>query len=103
MNGKESEEGESEQKDGLIDFVKHWQEASTSGHQLAIGPVEWIETLQQPDAVSCGVLVVAQVNSYLTEGMQLQEYNVLKRDVSVMRPNVLDGSVSFTGAFHIGV
>ncbi|ETI30369.1 hypothetical protein F443_22508 [Phytophthora nicotianae P1569] len=76
---------ESEGKEGLIDFVKRWHCASARGYQIIISPVEWIETPQQPDAVSCGVLDVAQAYSYLTESMRLQEHGVSKRDVSVMR------------------
>ncbi|KAG6946042.1 hypothetical protein JG688_00016242 [Phytophthora aleatoria] len=51
-NDEESEEEETAQKEGLIDFVKRGYEASTRGNQLAIGPVEWIETPQQLDAMS---------------------------------------------------
>ncbi|KAG3056076.1 hypothetical protein PI125_g25619 [Phytophthora idaei] len=51
-NDEESEEEETAQKEGLIDFVKRWCEASTRGNQLAIGPVERIETPQQLYAVS---------------------------------------------------
>ncbi|ETL29152.1 hypothetical protein F441_09395 [Phytophthora nicotianae CJ01A1] len=76
---------ESEGKEGLIDFVKRWHCASASGYQITISPVEWIETPQQADAVSCGVLVVGQAYSSLTESMLLQKHRVSKRDVSVMR------------------
>ncbi|ETL95947.1 hypothetical protein L917_06363 [Phytophthora nicotianae] len=55
------------------------------GYQVTISPVERIKTPQQPDAISCGVLVIAQAYSYLTESMRLQEHGVSKRDVGVMR------------------
>ncbi|ETI29884.1 hypothetical protein L914_21811 [Phytophthora nicotianae] len=82
--GKDNVE-ESEGKEGLIDFVKRWNCASASGYQITISPVEWNKTPQQPDAASCGVFVVAQAYSYLTESMRLQEHGVSKRDLSVMR------------------
>ncbi|ETM49131.1 hypothetical protein L914_06470 [Phytophthora nicotianae] len=84
LQGKNNVE-ESEGKKGLIDFVKRWHCASASGYQVTISPVERIKTPQQPDAISCGVLVIAQAYSYLTESMRLQEHGVSKRDVGVMR------------------
>ncbi|ETL79698.1 hypothetical protein L917_19728 [Phytophthora nicotianae] len=60
---------ESEGKGGLIGFI-------------ITSPVKWIETPQQPDAVSYGI---AQAYNYLSESMRLQEHRVSKRDVSAMR------------------
>ncbi|GMF44425.1 unnamed protein product [Phytophthora fragariaefolia] len=48
-------------------------------------PIEWVATPQQPDATSCGVLVVAQVHNYLTGNIDRQYYRVFKNDVKIMR------------------
>ncbi|KAL3667193.1 hypothetical protein V7S43_008127 [Phytophthora oleae] len=76
-------------KKGLVDFVERWRQASTPSTQLHSNPIQWIQTPQQPDFESCGVLVVAQVYSYITENLQLQHCNVFKSDVQVMRLRML--------------
>ncbi|GMF59440.1 unnamed protein product [Phytophthora fragariaefolia] len=75
--------------EGLIDFVKRWNQASENPRQLAIDPIEWVETPQQPDYACCGVMVVAQTYRYLTGSLQLQQNNVSKEDVCVMRLKML--------------
>ncbi|POM78646.1 Hypothetical protein PHPALM_3801 [Phytophthora palmivora] len=45
---------------------------------------EWVNAPQQPDFESCGVLVVSQAYSYVTENLQWQYSNVFKTNVKVM-------------------
>ncbi|GMF43238.1 unnamed protein product [Phytophthora fragariaefolia] len=76
-------------KEGLRGFVERCHKASASNVTLCIDPVEWLEPPQQPDATSCGVLVVAQVHNYLTGNEDRQTYNISKKDVKVMRLRML--------------
>ncbi|KAG1685771.1 hypothetical protein DVH05_007708 [Phytophthora capsici] len=57
--------------------------------ELVIGKPVWLEFHQQPDAASCGVLVVAQAHIYLTGHEEQRKYGVSKDDVKVMRLRML--------------
>lgn len=76
-------------KEGLSSFVARWCQATAPNTTLRVAPIEWIETPQQPDTNSCGVLVVAQAYSYVIGDLEWQRCNVSKEDVNVMRLRML--------------
>ncbi|ETO80505.1 hypothetical protein F444_05007 [Phytophthora nicotianae P1976] len=57
--------------------------------ELVVDKPVWIETPQQPDTASCGVLIVAQAHSCLTGHEDQRKYGVSKDDVKVMRLRML--------------
>ncbi|KAG4046705.1 hypothetical protein PC123_g17919 [Phytophthora cactorum] len=86
---KNEDDEESEEKEGLRGFVERWHEATMPSTKLIIDPIEWVETSQQPDSSSCGVLVVAQAYNYISGDIERQTYNVSKNDVKMMRLRML--------------
>ncbi|ETN16739.1 hypothetical protein PPTG_21770 [Phytophthora nicotianae INRA-310] len=48
----------------------------SEGKRITISPVKWIETPQQPDAVSCDIFVVAQAYSYLLEISHFEDRSI---------------------------
>ncbi|KAG2822632.1 hypothetical protein PC129_g10011 [Phytophthora cactorum] len=86
---KNEDDEESEEKEGLRGFVERWHEATMTSTKRIIDPIEWVETPQQPDSSSCGVLVVAQAYNNISGDIERQTYNVSKNDVKVMRLRML--------------
>ncbi|KAG1682625.1 hypothetical protein DVH05_026860 [Phytophthora capsici] len=72
-------------KKGLRGFIERWCRASAPSTKLNVDPIQWIDKPQQPDYSSCGVFVVGQAYSYVTENLQWQHNKVSKNDVLVMR------------------
>ncbi|KAF1789247.1 Ulp1 protease family, C-terminal catalytic domain [Phytophthora cactorum] len=86
---KNDNDEQSEEREGLRGFVLRWHEASMPKRKLIIDPIDWVETPQQPDGASCGILVVAQAYNYLTGNVEQQTYNVSSDDIKVMRLRML--------------
>lgn len=86
---KNQNDESSEEREGLRGFVLRWHKASMVERKMIIDPIEWIETPQQPDGSSCGVLVVAQAHNYLTRNVEQQNYGVSSHDIKVMRLRML--------------
>lgn len=80
---------EDNENEGLRGFLDLWHQASVPKGKLVIDPIEWVDTAQQPDLSSCGVLVVAQAHNYITGNLQRQNYNVSKQEVKAMRLRML--------------
>ncbi|KAG1697837.1 hypothetical protein DVH05_015791 [Phytophthora capsici] len=76
-------------KEGLRGCLENWHQASASKTALVINPIESVETPQQPDFASCGVMVVSQVFSYLTNNHHWHLSNVSKDSIKVMRLRML--------------
>ncbi|ETI32967.1 hypothetical protein F443_20294 [Phytophthora nicotianae P1569] len=84
-----TKEKNDEEKEGLRGFLERWHQASMPNVKLVISDSEWLNAPQQPDASSCGVLVVDQANNYLAGDFEQQHYQVSKSDVKVMRLRML--------------
>ncbi|POM76668.1 Hypothetical protein PHPALM_6062 [Phytophthora palmivora] len=83
-DGNTNKEGEIV-KEGLRGFAERWCQKSSPKIKLHMDPIEWVNAPQQHDFESCGVLVVSQAYSYVTENL----HNVSKTDVKAMRLRML--------------
>ncbi|OWZ05075.1 hypothetical protein PHMEG_00022906 [Phytophthora megakarya] len=76
-------------KEGLRGFIERWNESSHPGSIVKVDPVSWVNTPQQPDYSSCGVLEVAYTHNVIAGNADLHCYNISKLDVDVMRLRML--------------
>ncbi|GMF52396.1 unnamed protein product [Phytophthora fragariaefolia] len=52
---------------------------------MVVDPIEWIGSPEQPDATSCGVMIVALAYNFITWKLDLQNCTIYKNDVKAMR------------------
>ncbi|KAG6617835.1 Glutamine synthetase [Phytophthora cinnamomi] len=57
--------------------------------KMVVDPIEWVESPEQPDATSCGAMIVALAYNFITGKMDIQTYSISNNDVKVMRLRML--------------
>ncbi|KAJ8542584.1 hypothetical protein ON010_g12229 [Phytophthora cinnamomi] len=72
---------------GNFKFIVHTD--SMPNVKMVVDPIEWVESPEQPDATSCGAMIVALAYNFITGKMDIQTYSISNNDVKVMRLRML--------------
>ncbi|OWY96644.1 hypothetical protein PHMEG_00033042 [Phytophthora megakarya] len=86
---KDLNDKNSNEQEGFRSWLQRWHKESMLECNFVISKAEWVKWPHQPDATSCGVLIVAHTYNYLTENTEGQKCKVSKSDVTVMRLRML--------------
>ncbi|GMF21765.1 unnamed protein product [Phytophthora fragariaefolia] len=74
----------------VIPFLRDWHNKTMSGMKY---PVEeegvWLKAPKQPNGTSCGVMIIAQVQSVLKDSFRFSKTTVTADDIAVMRLRIM--------------
>ncbi|OWY99847.1 hypothetical protein PHMEG_00029078 [Phytophthora megakarya] len=81
---KDLNDKNSNEREGLRSWLQRWHKESMLECNFDISKAEWVKWPHQPDAASCGVLIVTHTYNCLAENTEGQICKVSKSDVTVM-------------------